>query len=122
MGRYVDGFVLPVPKRKLREYLRLAQLGGKVWRKHGALEYFECVGDDLNPKWVSFKFPRMARVRKGETVMFSFIVFKSRAHRDRVNAKVMKDPIMNDPRYKDMPFDVKRMAYGGFKAIVDLHK
>jgi uncharacterized protein YbaA (DUF1428 family) len=122
MGKYVDGFVLPVPKKKLREYVRLAQMGRKLWQKHGALEYFECVGDDLNPKWASVKFPRMARARKGETVMFSFIVFKSRAHRDRVNAKVMKDPIMNDPQYKDkpMPFDVKRMAYGGFKVLVGL--
>jgi uncharacterized protein YbaA (DUF1428 family) len=99
----------------------MARLGAKVWKKHGALEYFECVGDDLHPKWASIPFPRTVRLKPGETVVFSFIVFKSRAHRDRVNAKVMKDPMMSDPAWKDkpMPFDVKRMAYGGFKVLVE---
>lgn len=118
--RYLDGFVLPVPKKNLAAYRRMAQKAGKVWRKHGALDYKECVGDDLNPKW-AVPFPKIAKLKPGETVVFAYIVFKSRAHRDRVNAKVMKDPFMNDPEYKDkpMPFDVKRMAYGGFKVLVD---
>jgi uncharacterized protein YbaA (DUF1428 family) len=119
--RYVDGYILPVPKKNLRTYRQMAQNAGKVWRKHGALEYFECVGDDLNPKWAGIKFPRTVRATPGETVVFSFIVFKSRAHRDRVNTKVMKDPFMSDPAYKDkpMPFDMKRMVYGGFKVLVE---
>src|SRR3989304_3636518 len=116
---YVDGFVLPVPKKNLQAYCRMAQEAGKVWRKHGALEYFECVGDDLNPNTSGMKittFPRMIKPKPGETVLFSFIVFKSRAHRDSVNKKVM-DLFMNDPKYKDkykdmpMPFDMKRMVY-----------
>src|SRR5512134_3359160 len=89
--RYVDGFVLPVPKKKLDAYRRMAQKAGKVWREHGAVEYLECVGDDLNVK-MGVPFPRRVRAKRGEAVFFSFIVYKSRAHRDRVNAKVMKDP------------------------------
>lgn len=100
-------------------YRRLADRAAKVWRKYGALEYYECVGDDLSPKWAGIKFPRTVAAKPGETVVFSFIVFKSRAHRDRVNEKVMKDPFMNDPEFKDMPFDMKRMVYGGFKVIVE---
>jgi len=121
MARYVDGYILPVPRKNVGAYRRMAQKAGKVWRKYGALEYFECVGDDLNPKFAGIKFPRTVRAKPGETVVFSFIVFKSRAHRDRVNAKVMKDPSMNDPAYKDkpMPFDMKRMVYGGFKTLVE---
>lgn len=117
--RYVDGFLLPVPKKKLQAYRRMAQKAGKIWRKYGALDYKECAGDDLNVK-MGVPFPRQMKVKPGETVVFSYIVYKSRAHRDRVNAKVMKDPHiqdMCDP--KDMPFDVKRMAYGGFKVLVD---
>jgi len=117
--RYVDGFVLPVPKKNLQAYRRLAQKAGKIWREHGALDYKECIGDDLNVKW-GVRFPRAVKLKGGETVVFSWIVFKSRAHRNRVNAKVMKDPRikdMGDP--KDMPFDVKRMVYGGFKILVD---
>jgi len=122
MKGYVDGFVLPVPRKNLRAYRQMAQMAGKVWRKYGALEYFECVGDDLNPKWAGIKFPHTVRAKSGETVVFSFIVFKSRAHRDSVNAKVMKDPFMNDPKYKDkpMPFDMKRTVYGGFSTIVKM--
>jgi uncharacterized protein YbaA (DUF1428 family) len=118
--RYVDGFVLPIPKKNIQAYRRIAQKAGKVWREHGALEYRECAGDDLSIK-MGVPFPRMAKVKPGETVVFAWIVYKSRAHRDRVNAKVMKDPRMNemmDP--KAMPFDVKRMSYGGFKVLVDL--
>ena len=114
--KYVDGYVLPVPKRNLKAYIRMARMGEKMWRKHGALDYKECVGDDLKPKWGAL-FPRMIRLKPGETVVFSYIVFKSRAHRDRVNAKVMKD-MEKMGGAKDMPFDVKRMVYGGFKVAV----
>ena len=117
--RYVDGFVVPVPKKKLNAYRRMAQTAGKVWRDHGALEFCECVADDVKVgKRTSF--PRSVKRKPGETVVFSWIAFKSRAHRDRVNAKVMKDKRlkkMMDP--KAMPFDGKRMIYGGFKVIVD---
>ena len=119
MARYVDGFLLPVPKKKLDAYRRMSAKAGKVWRELGALEYKECVGDDLDVKFGA-PFTRAARTKPGETVVFSWIVYKSKAHRNRVNAKVMKDPRiakMMDP--KDMPFDVKRMAMGGFKTIVD---
>ena len=119
MSRYVDGFVVPVPKKKLAAYRRMAQKAGKVWREHGALEFRECVADDVKPgKRTSF--PRSVKLKRGETVFFSYIVYKSRAHRDRVNAKVMKDkriaPMM-DP--KAMPFDGKRMFWGGFKVLVE---
>ncbi|MEW6248308.1 MAG: DUF1428 domain-containing protein [Nitrospirota bacterium] len=117
--RYVDGFVLPVPKKNLPTYRRMAQKAGKIWREYGALDYKECVGDDLNTK-MGVPFPKSAKAKPGETVVFSYIVYRSRAHRDRVNAKVMKDPriaAMCDP--KSMPFDVRRMVYGGFKVLVD---
>ena len=114
--RYVDGYVLPVPKKNLKAYLRLARMGERMWRKHGALDYKECVGDDLKVKWGT-PFSRMMKLKPGETVVFSYIVFKSRAHRDRVNAMVMKD-MANIGAPKDMPFEVKRMVYGGFKVLV----
>jgi uncharacterized protein YbaA (DUF1428 family) len=119
MSRYVDGFVVPVPKRKLAAYRSMARKAGKVWRDHGALEFRECVADDVKVgKWTSF--PRSVKLKKGETVFFSYIVYKSRAHRDRVNARVMKDPrITGMGDMKDMPFDAKRMIYGGFKVLVD---
>jgi uncharacterized protein YbaA (DUF1428 family) len=116
---YVDGFVLAVPKRKLAAYRRLSRSAGKVWRHHGALEYRECVGDDLRVK-MGVPFPRLAKVRPGETVVFSWIVFKSRAARDRVNAKVMKDPRITKTMNQPMPIDVKRMSYGGFTVLVDI--
>jgi uncharacterized protein YbaA (DUF1428 family) len=116
---YVDGFVLAVPKRKLQAYRRLSQSAGRVCRQHGALEYRECVGDDLKAK-MGVPFPRLAKVRAGETVVFSWIVFKSRAARDRINAKVMKDPRITKTMNEPMPFDVKRMSYGGFRVLVDL--
>jgi len=118
--RYVDAFLLPVPKKNLPAYRRMSQKVGNIWRKYGALDYKECVGDDLNVK-MAMPFPRLVKPKQGETVVFAYIVFKSRAHRDRVNAKVMNDAVMNDPKFKDqpMPFDVKRMAYGGFKVFVD---
>jgi uncharacterized protein YbaA (DUF1428 family) len=119
--KYVDGFVIAVTEENLQEYRRMARMAGKVWKKHGALEYVESVGDDLDPAMAGIRFPQMVGAKPDETVVFSFIVFKSRAHRDRVNAKVMKDPFMNDPKWKDkpMPFDMKRVAYGGFKVIVE---
>jgi uncharacterized protein YbaA (DUF1428 family) len=120
MARYVDGFVLPVPKKSVDAYRRIATLAGKVWLEHGALEYVECAADDVKPGKIT-SFPQSVKLKPGETVFFSWIVFKSRAHRDRVNAKVMKDPRlakMMDP--KAMPFDAKRMIYGGFKSVVDL--
>ena len=118
--KYIDAFVLPVPKKNVAAYRRMARKAGKIWREHGALEYRECVGDDLKVK-MGVPFPRLIKLKPGETVVFSWIVYKSRAHRDRVNKKVMKDPRMAkmmDP--KAMPFDVRRMAYGGFKVLVDL--
>lgn len=125
MAKYVDGFVIPVSKKKLKEYRKMAQFGRKIWLKHGALDYKECVGDDLRPKGMggpaALSFLKMAKARAGETVWFSFIVFRSKKHRNEVNAKVMKDPLMNDPKWQNtpMPFDMKRFAYGGFKVIVD---
>lgn len=116
--KYVDGFVLPVPKKNLKSYIRMARKAGKIWREHGALDYKECAGDDLNVK-MGVPFPRQMKVKPGETVVFSYIVYKSRAHRDRVNTKIMKDPRLKnlcDP--KAMPFDEKRMVYGGFKILV----
>lgn len=113
---YVDGFVLVVPKKKLAAYSKLARLAGKVWREHGALDYRECVADDLKVKF-GLPFTKLVKVKPGETIMFSYIVYKSRSHRDKVNAKVMADPRMQEPP-KDIPFDMKRMAYGGFKTIV----
>jgi uncharacterized protein YbaA (DUF1428 family) len=117
---YVDGFVVPVPRKNVQAYRRIAQKSGKVWKEHGALEFIECIGDDVKPGKVT-SFPQSVKLRPGETVAFSWITFKSRSHRDRVNAKVMKDPRLAklmDP--KAMPFDAKRMIYGGFKVLVDL--
>jgi uncharacterized protein YbaA (DUF1428 family) len=117
--QYVDGYVVPVPKKSLQTYRRIAQKAGKVWREHGALEYRECVAEDVKVGKLT-SFPRSVKQKRGETVVFAWIVFKSRAHRDRVNAKVMKDPRMAkmmDP--ESMPFDTKRMIYGGFKVMVD---
>jgi uncharacterized protein YbaA (DUF1428 family) len=117
---YVDGFLLTVPKKKIDTYLNLARTAGKVWKEHGALEYRETVGEDLKVK-MGMPFTKAARAKSGEAVIFSWIVYKSRAHRDKVNAKVMKDPRiapMMDP--KAMPFDMKRMSYGGFEVRVDL--
>ncbi|PYV40599.1 MAG: DUF1428 domain-containing protein [Acidobacteria bacterium] len=116
--RYVDGYVVPVPKKSLQAYRRIAQKAGKIWREYGALEYRECAGDELDVKW-AVPFPRMIKLKPGETVVFAWIVFKSRAHRDRVNAKVMKDPRLAKMDPKSMPFDSKRMVYGGFKVLVD---
>ena len=117
--RYVDGYVVPVPRENLQAYGRIARKAGKIWREHGALEVRECAGDDLDVKGM-VPFPRKIRLKRGETVVFSWIVFKSRAHRDRVNAKVMKDPRLSGMDPKSMPFDCKRIVYGGFKVLVDV--
>jgi uncharacterized protein YbaA (DUF1428 family) len=119
MDRYVDGFLLPVPKRNIPAYLKMAKSAARVWRELGALEVRECIGDDLMCPGM-LAFPRVAKAKPAETVVFSWIVYKSRDHRDKVNAKVMKDPrIAKMMKSKKMPFDVKRMAYGGFRVGVD---
>jgi uncharacterized protein YbaA (DUF1428 family) len=119
--RYVDGFLLPIPKRHLAAYRTLARKAGKVWMEHGALQYCECAGDDLKSPGTVVTFPKSVRLKRGEVVFFSWIAYKSRAHRDRVNAKVMKDPRMLRMMEKETaPFDMRRMAYGGFQVLVDL--
>ncbi len=115
---YVDGFIVPVPKKKLAAYRTLARKAGKVWREHGALDYHETVADDVSVGKLT-SFPRSVKLKPGETVVFSYIVYKSRKDRDRVNAKVMKDPrLAKMMDRKAMPFDGKRMIYGGFKSLV----
>jgi uncharacterized protein YbaA (DUF1428 family) len=120
MTRYVDGFVVPVPKKNVDAYRRMARKAGKVWREHGALEYVECVADDVKPGKLT-SFPQSVKLKPGEVVVFSWITYKSRKQRDSVNAKVMKDPrlaSMMNP--KNSPFDGKRMFWGGFKTLVEL--
>jgi len=114
---YVDGFVVPVATKNLKQYRKMAVLGGKLWKKHGALDYKECVGDDLHPGF-GLPFPKGIRAKPNETVFFSFIVYRSKADRVAVNKRVMKDPSM-EIFMKKMPFDVKRMLCGGFKVLVD---
>ncbi|MBI5145906.1 MAG: DUF1428 domain-containing protein [Thaumarchaeota archaeon] len=118
-GHYVDGFVFAVPKKNLKAYRAMSHKVGKITREHGALDYKECVGDDLNTKW-GIPFPRKMKLKPNETVIFSYIVYKSRAHRDRINAKVMNDPRLANMDSKSMPFDMKRMVHGGFKILVSL--
>ena len=126
MAKYVDGFVLLVPKKNLDAYKKMATLGKKICLKHGALDYKECVGDDLHPNMgpeakamKAWSFPAMTKQKDDEVILFSFIVYRSKAHRDAVNAKVMKDPAMKPEDVKDMPFEMKRMAFGGFNVLVD---
>ena len=122
MARYVDGFLIPIPRKNVAAYRRLAQKACKVWMEHGALEYRECIGDDMSPKMPA-TFPKMLENKRGDTVIFSWIVYKSKQHRDRVIAKVMKDPrilAMMDP--ENNPFDVDRMLYGGFRVMVEAIK
>ena len=117
--RYVDGYVLPVPTANLTAYKKMAQKASKIWREHGALEYREAVGDDLDVEF-GVPFTKQMKAKPGETVVFAWIVYKSRTHRDKVNAKVMKDPrLSNMMDEKNMPFDCKRMVYGGFKIMVE---
>ena len=121
MPRYADGFVIVVPKKNLKAYEAISKKAGKVWKEYGALEYLECVGDDLNMKFGT-PFPKLAKTKPNEVVVFSWILYKSRAHRDKVNAAVMKDPrmakLMDKTKYPEL-FDTKRMAYGGFATIVE---
>ena len=120
MSRYVDGFVVPVPLDQLDAYRKMARKAGRIWREHGALEYRECVADDVKPGKLT-SFPQSVKLKAGETVVFAWIVFRSRRDRDRINDRVMKDPrlaAMMDP--KSMPFDAKRMFWGGFKGLVEL--
>ena len=125
MSKYVDGFVLVVPNDKAEAYKQMATEGKEMWMRHGALEYFECIGDDLKAQEMgdmkALSFPELAKSKAGENVWFSFIVFKSKAHRDEVNAKVMAEMGQQQEKYKDtpMPFDMKRMAYGGFSVQVE---
>src|SRR5687768_15479261 len=116
---YVDGYVLPVPIKNLAAYRKMAAQAGKIWREHGAVEYRECAGDDLAVKF-GVPFPKLLKLKRGETAVFAWIVFKSKADRDRVNAKVMRDPRLKPSMdMKKMPFDMKRMVYGGFNVLVD---
>ena len=118
--RYVDGFVVPVPEENVKLYRNIAQKAGKIWKEHGALQYIEAAGDDLENKF-GVSFTKSVKLKPGEIPFFSFIVFKSRADRDKVNAKVMADPRLQKMMDgKSMPFEVKRMAYGGFKILVDM--
>ena len=120
MARYIDGFVVPVPQKNVDAYRRMARKAGKVWREYGALEYIECLADDVKPGKVT-SFPQSVKLKAGETVVFAWIVYKSRKHRDNVNAKVMKDPRLADMMNpKKLPFDGKRMFWGGFKTFVEL--
>lgn len=114
--RYIDAFVIPIPKRNLKAYLKMARIGKKTWMKHGAVEYYECAAEDLRNSWGK-SFTQLARPKRGETLIVAFIVFKSRAHRDRVNAKVMKE-FTESGVEMGMPFEPKRAAYGGFDVIV----
>ncbi len=119
MPVYVDGYVLPLPKKNVETYRQIARKAGKVWRDHGAVDYRECIADDVKPgKWTSF--PQSVKLKPNETVVFSYITYKSRKHRDRVNAKVMKDPRMLEMMKMTPPFDGKRMIWGGFTTIVEL--
>jgi len=116
---YVDGFIVAVPKSKVDDYKRLARKAGKIWKKYGALEFKECIADDVK-KGKLTSFPRSVKLKPNEVVFFSYIVYKSRRDRDRINAKVMKDPLLANMTLDSMPFDGKRMIYGGFKVAVDL--
>jgi len=118
MPRYIDGFVIPIKKKNLALYEPMARTGAKLWTEHGALEYFECFGDDLKIPYGA-GFPRQMKLKRGETVILAFIVFRSRAHRDKVNARVMKDPRMSGGVPPKMPFDMKRMLYGGFEVLLE---
>lgn len=121
MSRYIDGYVIPIKKSKLAAYRKMAAKAGRIWKEYGALAYVECIGDDLKIPGLTMTFPKLTKLKAGEVVAFSFIVYKSRKHRDAVNKKVMADPrlqAMCDP--ENPPFDMKRMACGGFAAIVDL--
>ncbi len=119
MAKYVDGFVLPIPKKNIKAYKKVAKIAGKVWKEYGALEYIECIADDVKPgKWTSF--PQSVKLKKNEVVFFSYIVYKSRGDRNRIMKKVMNDPRLKGFGPEMMPFDGKRMIYGGFKPVVSM--
>ena len=117
MARYVDGFIIPIKKKDLLAYKKMAKLGCKVWMEHGALDYYECVGEDIGNPW-GIPFPKMCKLKKNETVIFAFIVYKSKADRIRINKKVHTDPRMTNMKDIVMPFSMKRMTVGGFKVLV----
>jgi uncharacterized protein YbaA (DUF1428 family) len=119
MPSYVDGFIVPVPKKNIAAYRKLARAAGKIWKEHGALDYIECVADDVKPGQ-RVSFPKSVKLKSNEVVWFSWIRYKSRRHRDQVNAAAMKDPRLDKMAKKPMPFDSKRMAYGGFKAMIEM--
>ena len=116
---YVDGYVIPVPRKNLPAYMKMATAASKIFRKHGATQVRECAGDDLDVSWGGVAFPKQMKLKRGETVVFSWVEFRSKADRDRVNKKVMADPAMKKIMPKKNPFDWKRMVYGGFKVGVD---
>ena len=118
MSKYVDGFIIPIKKNKLKAYKKMATIGRKVWMKHGALDYYECVGAKFHNDW-GIPFKKLCKLKSDETVIFAFVVYKSKAHRNQVTAKVHKDPLMQPENFKgEMPFDIKRFTTGEFKAIV----
>jgi uncharacterized protein YbaA (DUF1428 family) len=121
MATYVDGYVIPIKKANVKEYKKMASLGCKVWMEYGALDYFECIGDDLHAKW-GLPFTKLCKLKPNETAIFAFIVYKSKADRNRINKAVMMDPRMTPPakgkKKVDMPFDMRRFAMGGFKTLV----
>lgn len=117
MAKYVDGFVIAVPKDKLDEYKKLAKEGAKVWKKYGAVDYLETVGEDMEPEGVSLTFPKLMKLKEDEVVVFSYIVYKSKAQRNKINKQVMADPAMQKYETMQMPFNMKRMAMGGFEVI-----
>jgi uncharacterized protein YbaA (DUF1428 family) len=117
MGKYVDGFVLPVPKANVEAYRKMASDAGEIWREYGALEFVECIAEDVKPGKLT-SFPQSVKLEPDETVVFSWIVYESRAHRDEINEKVMKDPRIANMDPKSMPFDSKRMIFGGFEVLV----
>lgn len=117
MAHYVDGYIIPIKKKDVKAYQKMAKLGCKVWMKHGALDYYECLGDELDSKW-GIPFTKMFKLKEDETVVFAFVIFKSKAHRNQVNKKVHADPLMNPKKPFTMPFDMKRFTTGGFKTLV----
>lgn len=114
---YVDGFIIPIKKKNLKSYKKMAALGCKIWMDHGALHYYECIGDDLQNQW-GIPFKKLCKLKADQTVVFAFIVFKSKAHRNAVNKKVHKDPRMSPDQWTTMPFDMKTFTYGGFKTLI----
>ncbi len=118
MSKYVDGYIIPIKKKNVKAYKKMATIGCKVWMECGALDYYECEGANLNNPW-GLPFPKLCKLKRDETVIFAFVIYKSRAHRDSVNKKVMKDPRMAPGNFKTMPFDMKRFSVGGFKVLVN---